>query len=90
MNDIKSIYFLQTVIDLLRNIEKSADIASLLIELDSEVNNDVFNNFVTELSLTASPDEEVGVGCYSLEHLQNALNEIKETGKTELLDTLKD
>jgi len=86
MKDINSIKFLESIITLLGEIGKSRDVSSLLFEMDISKSEGLLSDFVTELGLTASPEEEEGVGCFSLTHLQKALIEIRDTGTTSLLE----
>jgi|AntRauTorcE11897_2_1112592.scaffolds.fasta_scaffold03829_4 hypothetical protein len=86
MKDIESINFLEAVITVLDDINKSKDISSLLFEMDIKNADGILGDFVTELGLTASPEEEDGIGCYSLNHMKKALNEIKDSGETNLLE----
>ena len=89
MKDINSIKFIESVVILLSEIGKSRDISSLLFEMDINKSEGLLSDFITELGLTASPEEEEGVGCFSLTHLQKALVEIRDTGSTSLLDENK-
>ncbi|MES2749429.1 MAG: hypothetical protein V4606_03480 [Patescibacteria group bacterium] len=64
---------------------KSADIANMLMTM--EVNETgIIHDFIIELSLTMHPNEEVGVGCHSIETIEKAFHEYKITGTTDLLN----
>jgi hypothetical protein len=76
---------IKAVIKTLKELGKSEDISALLMAIEIEEPG-VFHDFLIELALTASPSEEIGVGCYSVEHLEKALSEIEEIGATELLN----
>lgn len=79
------IQLLQSVITVLEEISKSEDISKLLLSMATD---DVCleNDFLIEFSLTASPLEEEGVGCFSLAHLKKALLDLKENETTTLLN----
>jgi|GEM_PF-2290903 len=87
MKNIDAINFLESVIRLLSDIGKSKDVSSLLFEMDINKEDGLLNDFVTELGLTASPNEEVGVGCFSINHIEKALAEVRDTGTTTLLES---
>jgi hypothetical protein len=79
---------LEATIKTLKERGKSEDISVLLLEISTDESS-LINDFLIELSLVANPNEEVGVGCYSIEHIEKAYNDFKKTGTTELLNTLK-
>lgn len=64
---------------------KSADIANMLMGIDVE-DPSVIHDFIIELALTMHPDEEVGIGCRSIETIEKALQEYKTTSTTTLLN----
>lgn len=80
--------FLEAVITFLKKTGKSEDIAALLMEIKAEEPS-LLHDFLIELSLTADPSEEEGVGCYSIEHIEHAYEEFKAQGTTNLLNSLK-
>ncbi len=79
---------LESTIMVLKELGKSSDISALLSEIEV-AEPGLLQDFLIELSLTANPAEEEGVGCYSIEHIEKAYIEFKETGNTELLNILK-
>ncbi len=79
---------LEAVIDFLKETGKSEDVASLLMGIKVHEPS-LLHDFLIELSLTANPMEEEGLGCYSLDHIEMAYKEFKESGTTELLNSLK-
>lgn len=79
---------IEATIKTLKEVGKSEDISMLLSEVTTDEASSI-NDFLIELSLTANPAEETGVGCYSIEHIENAYSEFKETGNTELLNVMK-
>ena len=64
---------------------KSADIANMLMGIEVEEPS-IIHDFIIELALTMHPDEEVGVGCRSIEQIENALKDYKNNGTTDLLN----
>ena len=64
---------------------KSANIANLFIGIEVEEPS-ILHDFIIELALTMHPDEEVGVGCRSIEQIENALKDYKNNGTTDLLN----
>lgn len=78
----------EAVICFLKETGKSNDIASLLMEIKVDEPS-IVHDFLIELSLAANPAEEEGVGCYSITHIEQAFNEFKEAGTTELLNSSK-
>jgi hypothetical protein len=87
MNNDFYISLIENSLAIIEHNGKSADLAELLINLQAP--EGIISDFLIELSLTANPQEEVGVGCYSVKHLQAALVEFKMTGSTQLLNELK-
>lgn len=79
---------IDATIETLKKIGKSKDISLLLPAIDLKTPS-LLQDLIIELSLTANPQEEVGVGCYSLEHIEHAYNEFNQTGKTDLLNVIK-
>ncbi len=79
---------IEATIKILKGIGKSEDISALLSKTTTNESN-LINDFLIELSLTANPLEENGVGCYSIEHIEKAFNEFKKNGTTDLLNIMK-
>lgn len=79
---------LEAVIVFLRENRKSEDVAALLMGIEVDQPS-LLHDFLVELSLAANPMEEEGLGCYSLDLIEKAYKEFKETGTTELLNSLK-
>ncbi len=77
---------LEAVIEFLKTSGKSDDIATLLMQI-KVVEPSLLHDFLIELSLTASTMEEEGVGCCSIEHIERAYTEYRETGTTKLLNS---
>ncbi|MEY3784268.1 MAG: hypothetical protein RLZZ230_590 [Candidatus Parcubacteria bacterium] len=75
-------------IETLKEVGESKDISLLLSAIDLKTPS-LLQDFIIELSLTSNPQEEVGVGCYSLEYIERAYNEFIQTGKTDLLNMIK-
>lgn len=71
---------LEAVIDFLKTNGKSADVSALLLTIKVEEPSPL-HDFLVELALTASPEEEEGVGCYSVEEIGVVFNEFKKTGR---------
>jgi hypothetical protein len=63
---------LEATIKTLKERGKSEDISVLLLEISTDESS-LINDFLIELSLVANPNEEVGVGCYSIEHIEKSL-----------------
>ncbi len=70
------IAFIESGIKFYREHGKSADIAGLLMEIEIEEPS-IIHDFIIELALTMHPDEEVGVGCRSIDTIEKALHEYK-------------
>lgn len=79
---------LEAIILFLKETGKSEDVAALLMGIEVDEPS-LLHDFLIELSLTASPIEEEGLGCYSLDLIEKAYKEFKETGTTNLLNSLK-
>lgn len=73
---------LEAVIDFLKTNGKSADVSALLLTIKVE-DPSLLHDFLVELALTASPEEEEGVGCHSIAELEKIFNEFKKTGRVE-------
>lgn len=80
---------LESTLKTLKEVGKSQDISALLSEIEI-TEPGLLQDFLIELSLTANPNEEDGVGCYPLAHIERAYKEFKETGDTKLLNVLKE
>lgn len=79
---------LEAVILFLKKSGKSKDIAALLMEIRVDEPS-LLHDFLIEFSLATDPTEEEGLGCYSINHLERAFKEFKETGNTKLLNAPK-
>ena len=76
---------IKSALELLKENGKSEDLAALFIGAEITAPG-LLHDFLTEIALAAHPNEEIGVGCYSVNHLEKALAEVETTGTTELLD----
>lgn len=76
---------IESSIDFYKDHGKSADIANMLMGIEVEEPS-IHHDFIIELALTMHPNEEVGVGCRSMETIEKALHEYKTTGTTNLLN----
>ncbi len=74
----------ESAIDFIKRNGASEDISRLFINAD--LPEGLMLDFCMEIALCAHPDEEVGVGRYSIEHIEAALLEYKKTGKTGMLE----
>lgn len=88
MKNILAQNLIQAIIKILKQNNKSDDISSLLMEIEVEEPS-LLKDFLIELSLSANTNEETGVGCYSIEHIEKAFEEFKNTGDTDLLNVSK-
>jgi len=67
--------------------ESSDDIAALLMNLADDVEApSVLHNLFIEMSLAAESGKEVGLTCYNLKHMEEALKEYKEKGTTDMME----
>ncbi len=85
MQDKLLIRLIESGIKFYREFGKSADLANFLMNIEV-TEPSLLMDFDTELALTLHPDEEDGVGCYSIDDIDKALKEYKHTGKTNLFD----
>lgn len=79
MNGINLINLLEIVLEKLESKSKSEDIADLLMSLDFKTKApSKEHDLLIEFSLAASPAEESGVTCMTLDHLKQFLSEYKQ------------
>ncbi len=72
-------------LNILKEKGKSDDIASVLMGINVPEPG-VIQDLLVEVALAAKENEEVGIGCFSVQELETALEEIKENGFTKLLE----
>ncbi len=88
MNNDTNIALLKSVISFLKEKGKSEDVANLLMKIEVEEPS-VLHDFLTELSLASHPEEEEGVGSYSIDDIEQAFNDYLKTGENSLYKELK-
>lgn len=71
-------------LNVLKEKGKSSDVSSLLMEINVPEPG-VIQDLLIEIALAAKENEEAGAGCYSVEDLEKALEEIRLTGSTNYL-----
>ena len=83
------LHILEHSLKILKECESgsSDDIAVLLMDLSDDIKTpSVLRDLLIEMSLAAEEDKEIGLTCYSLEHMEKALDEYKEKGTTNMMD----
>lgn len=79
----------ESALKILKTKRKSDDISALFFSIKIPTPS-LINDFFIEFALAADSEEKEGVGCYNLDHLEKALQEVKETGSTDLLNKPRD